>query len=137
MNSLCLDSSKMRLKRDVPRVLVTSGSRRESPVRLLLRPRSIVGIIRFEPPLSSLSFSLTTTCERWRPPPPRYSIHLLFNDLPTYVHLAHVCTRTRARAHSRLSALVISATFYRRQLLESSTHPRRDRQGNFRGFPRG
>lgn len=118
MNFLYFDNSKVRLKRDVPRILVTSGSRRESPVRSSSVPGalSVSSGLSLRRCLSLLSLSLV---ERRRPPPPRYSIHLLFNDLPTYVHLAHVCTYTYIVLRSRYFCHVLSAT-----IAESNTPPR-------------
>jgi len=112
----------VRLKRDVPRVLVTSGSRRESPVRNSSVPGALSessGLRASAVASLSFSLSLSSTCERRRPPPPRYSIHLLFNDLPTYVHLAHVCTCTYTALRSRYFCHVLSTT-----IAESSTPPR-------------
>lgn len=123
---LCLDSSKVRLKRDVPRVLVTSGSRRESPVR----NSSVPGALSESSGLSlRRCFSLLFLSLFHRRARGGDLLHLgilstCFSTtyLPTCI-LRHVCTRTYIALRSRYFCHVLSAT-----IAESSTLSRSSKE---------
>lgn len=127
---LYLDSSKVRLKRDVPRVLVTSGSRRESPVR----NSSVPGALSESSGLSlRRCFSLLFLSLFHRRARGGDLLHLgILSTCFSTTYLPTCILRTYVHAHTSLSALVIFATSYRRQLLNRA--PRRDHQRNFRTF---
>jgi len=135
---------EIKARRYVPRIFVTSGSRRESPVKnssvpgalsessgLSLRRCLSLLSLSLSLSLSSLSFSFVDVREAATSStsvfyPPAF-------QRPTYLRASWSCMYVHV--YTSLSALVISATFYRRQLLNWA--PRRDQQRNFRQVSSG